>query len=120
MNDAARTTDTVTGAVRLTESAAQRIGELIADGGNPDLMLRLAVEGGGCSGFQYHFSLDDRVAPDDRVYEHHGARMVVDEVSIGLLDGAQVDFVRDLVGASFQVKNPNAASSCGCGASFAI
>lgn len=108
------------GTVDLTESAAARICELAAAEGNDALMLRLEVSGGGCSGFQYGFSLDDAVGDDDRVYRAHGAALVIDTVSLDLVAGSQVDYVRELVGASFQVKNPNAASSCGCGTSFSV
>jgi iron-sulfur cluster insertion protein len=106
--------------VSLTASAARRIGALIAAEGNAGLMLRLAVSGGGCSGFQYGFSFDDSRNADDAVFERDGVKLLVDETSLGLLGGAEVDFVEDLVGSSFQVRNPNATSSCGCGTSFAI
>jgi iron-sulfur cluster insertion protein len=106
--------------VSLSASAARRIGALIAAEGNPGLMLRLAVSGGGCSGFQYGFSFDDSRNADDAVFERDGVKLLVDETSLGLLGGAEVDFVEDLVGSSFQVRNPNATSSCGCGTSFAI
>ena len=106
--------------VSLTAAAARRIGELVATEGNPDLMLRLAVSGGGCSGFQYGFSFDDTRNEDDRVFERDGVRLLVDSTSLDLLGGAEVDFVEDLVGAAFQVRNPNATSSCGCGSSFSI
>jgi len=106
--------------VRLTPAAVRRIGELVAAEGNPDLMLRLAVSGGGCSGFQYGFSFDDTRNEDDALFERDGVRLVVDQTSLELLVGAEVDFVEELVGASFQVRNPNATSSCGCGSSFAI
>jgi len=106
--------------VSLTDSAARRIAELARMEGRPGLMLRLAVSGGGCSGFQYGFSFDDQTTGDDHVYEHAGQRLVVDEVSLDLLAGAEVDFVEDLMGSYFKVSNPNASSSCGCGTSFAI
>ncbi|MEO3430308.1 iron-sulfur cluster insertion protein ErpA [Pelagibius sp. CAU 1746] len=104
----------------LTERAAKRVAHLIEQEGQASLMLRVAVSGGGCSGFQYGFSFDDTVNPDDRTFERDGVVTVVDETSLELLNGAQVDFVEDLGGASFQIKNPNATSSCGCGSSFAI
>ncbi len=104
----------------LTERAAKRVALLIEQEGQEGLMLRVAVSGGGCSGFQYGFSFDDTVNPDDRTFERDGVVTVVDETSLELLNGAQVDFVEDLGGASFQIKNPNATSSCGCGSSFAI
>jgi iron-sulfur cluster insertion protein len=104
----------------LTERAAKRVAYLIEQEGQDGLMLRVAVSGGGCSGFQYGFSFDDTVNPDDRTFERDGVVTVVDETSLELLNGAQVDFVEDLGGSSFQIKNPNATSSCGCGSSFAI
>ena len=104
----------------LTERAAKRVAWLIEQEGQQGLMLRVAVSGGGCSGFQYGFSFDDTVNPDDRTFERDGVVTVVDETSLELLNGAQVDFVEDLGGASFQIRNPNATSSCGCGSSFAV
>ena len=83
-------------------------------------MLRLQVSGGGCSGFQYEFSLDADTTDEDCVFENHGAKMVIDEVSLDLLGGAEIDYVRELVGSAFRVNNPNATSSCGCGSSFSI
>ena len=106
--------------VSLSAAAARRIAALIAAEGNPALMLRLAVSGGGCSGFQYCFSFDDARNEDDRVFERDGVKLVVDETSLDLLVGAEVDFVEDLVGSAFQVRNPNASSSCGCGSSFSV
>ncbi len=106
--------------VTLSESAAKRVAHLIAAEGNPELMLRLAVSGGGCSGFQYGFTFDQFRQPEDRIFEKDGVRLIVDETSLDLLAGSVVDFVEDLVGASFQIRNPNAKSSCGCGSSFAV
>jgi iron-sulfur cluster insertion protein len=116
-------TDTATldtGTLHITESAARRVALLSARDGRPGLMLRLTVSGGGCSGFQYRFSFDSAVAGDDRVFDRDGARVVTDECSLGLLGGATLDYVEDLMGAAFQVRNPNAASSCGCGNSFSV
>ena len=107
-------------AFSLSASAAKRVAWLLEQEGQPGLMLRVSVSGGGCSGFQYGFSLDDTVNPDDRTFERDGVTAVIDEVSLDLLAGSEVDYVEELVGASFQVKNPNATSSCGCGASFSI
>ena len=104
----------------LSASAAKRILQLIEAETDPDLMLRIAVSGGGCSGFQYGFSFDDSVQGDDLTFERDGARIVIDEVSLQLLEGSEVDFVEDLMGAYFQIKNPNATSSCGCGSSFSV
>ena len=104
----------------VTENAARRIAMLKAQENAEDAFLRIAVSGGGCSGFQYGLSFDDQCNDDDVVFERDGVGIVVDDVSLGLLNGAEVDFVEDLMGASFQIRNPNAASSCGCGNSFSI
>ena len=93
---------------------------LVAAEGVEDLKLRIAVSGGGCSGFQYGFSFDDAVNADDRLFQREQATVVIDETSLDLLRGAVIDFVEDLAGASFQIRNPNAQSSCGCGNSFSI
>jgi iron-sulfur cluster insertion protein len=106
--------------VILTASAAKRIAELKVQENVPDAFLRLAVSGGGCSGFQYGFSFDDRRNEDDALFECDGEGLVVDTTSLELVSGAEIDFVEDLMVASFQVRNPNASSSCGCGKSFAI
>ncbi len=106
--------------VSLSASAAKRVKELKAQENLPHAFLRLAVSGGGCSGFQYGFSFDENLQPDDRSFERDGVTLVVDETSLDLVKGAEVDFVEDMMGASFQVKNPNAASSCGCGNSFSV
>ncbi|KZB60879.1 MULTISPECIES: iron-sulfur cluster insertion protein ErpA [Thalassospira] len=106
--------------VQMTESAAKRIQELIASEGAANTMLRLQVSGGGCSGFQYEFSLDSDTTDEDCIFENYGAKMVIDEVSLDLLGGAEIDFVREMVGSAFRVNNPNATSSCGCGSSFSI
>lgn len=107
-------------AIAITESAARRIASLKVQEDAADAFLRIAVSGGGCSGFQYGLSLDDQRNPDDFVFECSGIAVVVDDVSLDLLNGAEVDFVEDLMGASFRINNPNAASSCGCGNSFSI
>ena len=106
--------------ITISDSAAQRITALKAQEAAEGAFLRIAVSGGGCSGFQYGLSFDEETSPDDVVFEHGGIRVVVDDVSLELLNGSEVDFVEDLMGASFQIKNPNAASSCGCGNSFSI
>ena len=105
--------------VVLTPAAARRLHELAASEGRP-LMLRVAVEGGGCSGFQYRFELVEGGGPDDIRVERDGATALVDDVSMPFLAGSQIDFVDELVGAQFKVTNPNAQSSCGCGVSFSI
>ena len=104
----------------LTDSAAKQIAKLVSAETDPATKVRLAVSGGGCSGFQYGFSFDAAVNDDDLVFEHNGAALVVDSTSLELLAGSEVDFVEDLVGASFQVRNPQATASCGCGTSFSI
>jgi iron-sulfur cluster insertion protein len=104
----------------LTESAVCRIAALKTQEQAENAFLRIAVSGGGCSGFQYGFTFDDQRNEDDAVFERDGVAVVVDDVSLDLLSGAEIDFVEDLMGASFQVRNPNAASSCGCGNSFSI
>jgi iron-sulfur cluster insertion protein len=106
--------------LRLTDSAARRISQLMQQEEQPGLMLRIAVSGGGCSGFQYGFSFDDTVNADDITFGRDGARVVIDEMSLELLKGAEVDFVEDLMGAYFKIENPNATASCGCGTSFSI
>lgn len=104
----------------MSASAAARVAELMQAESNDGLMLRIAVSGGGCSGFQYGFSFDDTVRDDDFTFERDGVRVVVDDVSLDLLDGSEIDYVDELIGSSFQVRNPNATSSCGCGTSFAM
>ena len=106
--------------IQVSESAARRIAVLKQQEEAQDAFLRIAVSGGSCSGFQYGLSFDEQRNPDDFVFEHGGIAVVVDDVSLDLLAGAELDFVEDLMGASFQIKNPNAASSCGCGNSFSI
>ena len=103
----------------LSPSAAQRIQAIGAKEGRA-MMLRVAVEGGGCSGFQYQFDLVDHAQPDDLRIEHDGAAALVDEMSLVLLKGSVIDFVDELAGAEFKIRNPNAKSSCGCGVSFSI
>src|SRR5262245_49388221 len=107
-----------TPAVSMTKAAAERVQTLAKAEGNDALMLRLAVSGGGCSGFSYGFSLDADVTGDDHVYQFHGAKLVIDEASLDLLKGAEIDYVNDLMAASFRINNPNATSTCGCGTSF--
>jgi iron-sulfur cluster insertion protein len=105
--------------IALTESAAARVAMIAAKQGKPAI-LRLSVEGGGCSGFQYKFELADNVAGDDSVAACGDTRLVVDPVSLDLVAGAAVDYVESLGGAAFRVTNPNAASGCGCGSSFSV
>ena len=105
--------------MNLSPSAAARVAAIAAKQGKPAI-LRLSVEGGGCSGFQYRFGLADGPEADDLIVEQDGTTLVVDPVSLDLVAGSVVDYVESLGGAAFKVENPNAASGCGCGSSFAI
>ena len=109
----------MTAALSLTPAAASRVSLIASKQGKPAI-LRLSVEGGGCSGFQYKFDLSDNAARDDSVTETDGVQLVVDPVSLDLVDGSTVDYVESLGGAAFRVTNPNAAAGCGCGSSFGI
>ena len=105
--------------IALTERAARRISEIMAR--EPEgSMLRISVNGGGCSGFGYAFDVDRTRQDDDLVIERDGAKVVVDEVSIQYMDGSVIDFVDDLIGQSFKIQNPHAVASCGCGTSFSL
>jgi len=104
----------------VSDSAVQRIAFLIEQEDGDGLFLRVSVSGGGCSGFQYGFTFDDEIHDEDHVFERDGVKVVVDETSLGLMDGAEIDFVEDLIGASFQIRNPMATASCGCGTSFSV
>ncbi|MEA1015077.1 iron-sulfur cluster insertion protein ErpA [Sphingosinicella sp. LY1275] len=105
--------------IGLTPAAAARVAAIASKQGKPAI-LRLAVDGGGCAGFQYRFGLADRIETDDTAAVQDGVTLVVDEISLDLVRGSAVDYVESLGGASFQVTNPNAASGCGCGTSFSI
>ena len=109
----------MTSPLTLTEAAAARVNAIAARQHKPAI-LRLSVEGGGCSGFQYKFDLAETAENDDAVSETAGVRLVVDPVSLDLVNGATVDYVESLGGAAFRVENPNAAAGCGCGSSFGI
>lgn len=104
----------------VTERAARQVAKIIAAEGDPGAKLRIAVSGGGCSGFQYGFTLDHEVTDDDLVIARDGVEVVIDTMSLEFLRGAQVDYVEEIVGSAFRISNPNAQSSCGCGSSFAI
>ena len=105
--------------VTVSASAAKRIAQILKAEPAP-AMLRVAVTGGGCSGFQYNFTVDDTKMDDDLVVARDGATVLVDPVSLDFLKGAEIDFVDDLIGAAFKINNPNATSSCGCGTSFSV
>lgn len=106
--------------IAMTTAAAARVAAIAARQGKPGLKLRLAVDGGGCAGFQYRFGLESAAAADDVAVDTDGVTLLVDPVSLPFLDGARVDYVETMGAAAFQVKNPNAASGCGCGSSFSI
>ncbi len=111
--------DTQDNTVTLTDRAARKISQILA--GEPEKSaLRVSVSGGGCSGFQYAFDLESERGEDDLVIEKNGVQVFIDSVSLMYMSGSEIDFVDDLIGASFQVKNPHATASCGCGTSFSI
>lgn len=101
-----------------TDSAANKVKELILEEGNPELKLRVFVTGGGCSGFQYGFTFDEVASEDDTVMEKNGVTLLVDPMSFQYLVGAEIDYTEGLQGSQFVIKNPNATSTCGCGSSF--
>lgn len=106
--------------IELTESATGKLKELIEEQGNPDLMLRVFVAGGGCSGFQYGFTFDENRQEADTVVEKDGVTILLDMMSIQYLMGASIDYKEDLEGAQFIINNPNATTTCGCGSSFGV
>ena len=103
-----------------SDSAAKKVGSLIAEEGNDNLKLRVYISGGGCSGFQYGFTFDEEVAEDDTQVENGGVTVLVDSMSIQYLNGAEIDYKEDLSGAQFVIRNPNASTTCGCGSSFSV
>ena len=106
--------------LEFSDSAVRKLKSLQQEEGNPNLKLRVSVYGGGCSGFQYTFSLDEELKPADKVVEKDGATLIIDQMSYQYLAGSEVDFSEGLEGSMFVVNNPNATSTCGCGASFSI
>ena len=103
-----------------TDAAALKVGELIKDEDNPDLMLRVFISGGGCSGFQYGFTFDETIEDGDSQVENQGVKLLVDPMSVQYLMGAEIDYKEDLQGAQFIIRNPNAQTTCGCGQSFTV
>ena len=101
-----------------TDSAAAKVADLVAEEGNPDLKLRVFVQGGGCSGFQYGFTFDEEVNEDDTTMEKNGVTLLIDPMSFQYLVGAEIDYTEGLEGSQFVIRNPNASSTCGCGSSF--
>lgn len=106
--------------ITISAGAAKRLTAMIAQEGNPSLKFRITVSGGGCSGFQYGFDFDEAINDDDLTFERDGVTVVIDEVSMQFLGGAELDFKQELIGSYFALENPNAASTCGCGTSFSI
>lgn len=103
-----------------TNAAATKVRELIDDEGNPSLMLRVFITGGGCSGFQYGFTFDENITEGDTVIEKEGVKLLVDPMSFQYLAGAEIDYTEGLEGAQFVIRNPNATTTCGCGSSFSV
>jgi iron-sulfur cluster insertion protein len=103
-----------------TDAAADKVKELIEEEGNPDLKLRVFVQGGGCSGFQYGFTFDEAINEDDTVMNKSGVQLLIDSMSYQYLVGAEIDYKDDINGAQFVIKNPNATTTCGCGSSFSV
>ena len=105
--------------IHFTDSAAQKVAQLMAEEGNPNLKLRVYVQGGGCAGFQYGFTFDENVNEDDTTMEKNGVTLLIDPMSYQYLVGAEIDYKEDINGAQFVIKNPNVTTTCGCGSSFA-
>ena len=105
-------------ALLFTDAAASKVADLIEGEGNPKLMLRVFVQGGGCSGLQYGFEFDEQLQDGDTCVENHGVKLIVDPMSVQYLTGAEIDYREGLDGAQFVIRNPNAATTCGCGSSF--
>ena len=106
--------------IEITESALAKIADILAEENNPEVKLRTFVQGGGCSGFSYGFTLDEEQNEDDFVFEKPGVVVVIDSMSMQYLQGATIDYKEELMGSSFTIKNPNAQTTCGCGSSFSI
>ncbi len=125
MNASAQAVDTVSNDMNempppliFTDSAANKVRELVDEEGNPELKLRVFVQGGGCSGFQYGFTFDEVINEDDTQMAKNGVTLLIDAMSLQYLGGAEIDYKEDLQGAQFVIKNPNATTTCGCGSSF--
>jgi len=103
-----------------TEAAAAKVADLIAEEGNPELKLRVFVQGGGCSGFQYGFTFDEATNDDDMSLEKNGVKLLIDSMSFQYLVGAEIDYKEDIQGSQFVIRNPNATTTCGCGSSFSV
>jgi iron-sulfur cluster insertion protein len=107
-------------ALNFTDAAAHKVGQLIEKEGNPALKLRVYIQGGGCSGFQYGFTFDEETQDGDTSVENAGVTLLVDPMSVQYLTGAEIDYKEDLSGAQFIIRNPNASTTCGCGSSFSV
>ena len=118
MNAVAESLVTESAPLVFTDSAAAKVADLVAEEGNPALKLRVFVQGGGCSGFQYGFTFDEEVNDDDTQMNKNGVTLLIDAMSLQYLVGAVIDYKEDLEGAQFVIKNPNATTTCGCGSSF--
>lgn len=106
--------------IQISEKAAQQISFMLSKENNTNLMFRVKVSGGGCAGFQYSFDFDDKKNDEDLIFSDKGVSVIIDDVSLDLLGGSEIDYVEDLIGSFFQIKNPNASSTCGCGTSFSL
>ena len=106
--------------ITMTDAFVKRLKVLQAQKKQPDLMLRIQVDGGGCQGFEYHFKEETQISDSDSIFEKDDVKIVTDDISLPFLDGAEIDYVDDLIGAHFKINNPNATSSCGCGTSFSV
>ena len=110
----------ITSPLNFSVAAASKVKELIEDEGNDALMLRVFISGGGCSGFQYGFTFDEKVGEGDTVVENEGVKLLVDPMSFQYLSGAEIDYSEGMEGAQFVIRNPNASTTCGCGSSFSV
>lgn len=106
--------------ITISPSAQEKIRDILAEENNPSIKLRVFVQGGGCSGFSYGFTLDEEIAEDDFTLDENGVSVLVDPMSMQYLQGAEIDYKDELMGASFTIKNPNATTTCGCGSSFGV
>lgn len=106
--------------LQFTDAAANKVRDLIEDEGNDQLMLRVFISGGGCSGFQYGFTFDEQQADGDTIIEKGGVKLLIDPMSIQYLTGAEIDYTEGIEGAQFVIRNPNASTTCGCGSSFSV
>jgi iron-sulfur cluster insertion protein len=118
MSDSAAATMEMEAPLVFTEAAATKVKSLIEEEGNPELMLRVFITGGGCSGFQYGFTFDESINDGDTAVEKCGVKLLIDPMSFQYLSGAEIDYKEDLEGAQFVIRNPNATTTCGCGSSF--